>query len=65
MTWNNFSAKWCVTQSALAACRNVANKAGDLSCVLGASDADCYKKIAAKHADIGMFDGGDIYHAGI
>ena len=46
------------------ACQSVSKKVDNLACVLGATDTDCYKKIALKQADVGMFDGGDIYHAG-
>ena len=35
------------------------------SCVLGMDEQDCYKKIAMKSADFGVFDGGMIYHAGM
>ena len=49
----------------MSACKNVANRAGHLTCVLGSGEEDCYKKIADKTADIGMFDGGAIYHAGM
>ena len=48
----------------MSACKNIAAKVGQLACVSGANETDCYKKIANKLADVGMFDGGDIYHAG-
>ena len=36
-----------------------------LSCILGNDEKDCYQKIASKKADIGVFDGGMIYHGGM
>ena len=36
----------------------------NFTCVSGKDAADCYMKIAKQEADIGMFDGGEIYDAG-
>ena len=36
----------------------------NFTCVSGKDEADCYMKIANKEADIGMFNGGEIYAAG-
>ena len=58
------------SQSALETCNKIATDMNTkepkhkFSCVLGQDERDCYKKIASKAADFGVFDGGMIYHAG-
>eukprot|EP00795_Rhopilema_esculentum_P001113 gene1113-15452_t len=61
-------AKWCVTsKDALDQCNKIktGTPGNPIYCLQGSSEKDCYTKIAAKQADIGMFDGGSIYHAGM
>jgi len=59
--------RWCVESSAaLTKCQSVQKALNDtLSCVLGTDEKDCYKKINNKVADIGVFDGGMIFQAGM
>ena len=38
---------------------------GGMTCVIGNDEKDCYTKIVNKQADIGVFDGGMIYKAGM
>ena len=64
----SYIAKWCVTsKDALDQCNKImtGTPGNPIYCLQGSSEKDCYTKIAAKQADIGMFDGGSIYHAGI
>ena len=58
--------KWCVTsQEGKNKCETLAGQLNKrFSCVVGQDEKDCYKKIASKEADFGVFDGGMIYHAG-
>ena len=58
------------SSNALQICSEIGKDAGAkdsknaFSCILGKDEKDCYKKIASKAADFGVFDGGMIYHAG-